>query len=410
MKIVPAALPAALLALLMSACATSAEPTYQVHFRAHFEPDAGFAQASLTVEQEAAELEWLDFTAPSSQFDQFEGDGKITRSEQRVRWDVPRDGGTLRYRVRVDHKRRGVYDARMTEDWAVLRLDDLFPSARSSTFERSESRSSLELSGPDDWGFETRYGSVDERVRVRDPERRFDRPTGWMIAGRLGIRREKIGHTYVTIAAPKGIGIRRLEVLAFLRWNLPVMDAVFPGLPDRILIVGAPSEMWRGGLSGPGSLYLHADRPLISENATSPMLHEIVHVSTGYEPAEGDDWIVEGLAEYYGLEIMRRSGTISDDRFADAIRWQQRWRERRDGRLADPSTGANTARSVVLFHELRKELEAEGASLDDVVAELFSEPEPNRQRLQRSVEERLGAPSAVLAKALREAPGNEEEN
>ena len=50
-------------------------------------------------------------------------------------------------------------------------------------------------------------------------------------------------------------------------------------------------------MSGPGSLYVHADRPMISENGTSTMLHELVHVAMGVSGSAHDDWLVEGLAE-----------------------------------------------------------------------------------------------------------------
>jgi hypothetical protein len=63
--------------------------------------------------------------------------------------------------------------------------------------------------------------------------------------------------------------------------------------------------MWRGGLPGPASLYLHADRPLISGNSTSTLLHELVHVAQSYRAAKDEDWIVEGIAEYDTLERLR---------------------------------------------------------------------------------------------------------
>jgi len=40
---------------------------------------------------------------------------------------------------------------------------------------------------------------------------------------------------------------------------------------------------------------------------------------------DGVDWIVEGLAEFYSLAILHRSGTISDRRYAAAIRKQADW-------------------------------------------------------------------------------------
>ena len=83
----------------------------------------------------------------------------------------------------IDHRRNGAYDARMTPDWAIVRLDDLFPRARVRSESGAASRSSVALSGPPGWRFETRYGPSHEKVTVADAQRRFDRPTGWLVAG-----------------------------------------------------------------------------------------------------------------------------------------------------------------------------------------------------------------------------------
>ena len=53
-------------------------------------------------------------------------------------------------------------------------------------------------------------------------------------------------------------------------------------------VVGAADPMWRGGLSASNSLFLHADRPLISENGTSTLVHELTHVITRVRGADGD--------------------------------------------------------------------------------------------------------------------------
>ncbi len=122
------------------------------------------------------------------------------------------------------------------------------------------------------------------------------------------------------MASPEGSGLRSNDVLAFTRWTLPSLVEVFPQFPARLLIVSGAPDMWRGGLSGAASIYLHADRPLISQNGTSSLLHEMVHVASGLHGTGGADWIVEGLAEYYSLELLRRSNTISEQRFDAALR------------------------------------------------------------------------------------------
>ena len=134
--------------------------------------------------------------------------------------------------------------------------------------------------------------------------------------------------------------------------------------------------MWRGGLSAPGSVYVHAQLPLITEDATSTPLHEIVHVTLGIRPAADGDWIVEGLAELYALELLRRSGSLSASRHEKAV---ERLAERGKaaGRLRGRrATGARVARAVIVLRALDERIRAatDGLrSLDDVARALAAE-------------------------------------
>ena len=122
------------------------------------------------------------------------------------------------------------------------------------------------------------------------------------------------------------------------------------------LVVSAGDPMWRGGLSAPTSLYLHSSRPLISENATSPLLHEVAHVVAPVPAAPEHDWIDEGVAEYLALRVLRDSGTISSERFRDAI---DTFRRRGTGvrnMLTRSSAGVVTARAVATFNDVDTEL------------------------------------------------------
>jgi predicted metalloprotease with PDZ domain len=131
--------------------------------------------------------------------------------------------------------------------------------------------------------------------------------------------------------------------------------------------------MWRGGLSAPNSLYVHADRPLISENSTSTLLHEVMHSTLRLSAAEGYDWIVEGVAEFYSLELLRRSGTISESRFAKALDEQRSWSLSAGKLCRHSSQAATTALAVVTMSALSDEIHdrsAGEASLDDLVRAL----------------------------------------
>lgn len=373
---------------------------YGVAYSAHFLPEQGLAEVTLEIDQPEARLLELNFNAPQDRYSNFIGDGKIFRKAERVIWQPPSTGGRINYLVQVNQVRGTSYDAVITDDWAVLRLDDLFPPASVRSLSGSRSNATLNLSGPKGWSFETGYGRIEQPLAVTNPDRRFVRPIGWLAAGKLGVRRDQIGGREIVVAAPRGESFRRLDLLAFLNWTLDELVGVFPDLPDYLLVVGGSQDMWRGALSGPASLYLHPDRPLISENATSTLLHELVHVAMSAAPAPGADWIAEGLAEYYSLRVLLRSGGITQERYEAALERLERWSQREQGRLADPSKGADTAYAVLLFAELDKELQAAGSSLDLVVERLFSAGTIDQAAFRSLLEADLGGPSATLADAI----------
>lgn len=386
--------------LIVCGPALAAEP-YELRYSGRFVPDQKRIEATIEVRQPGPVLRVLDLAARQSRFSEFRGDGTIERQGERLLWRVPPAGGRLEYHVEVDHQRGGRYDARMESDWAILRLDDVFPAARVVALKGAESHATLALEGPPGWMFESRYGPVNGRIAVPNPSRRFDRPTGWLAAGRLGVRRERIGDRRIVVAAPEGQELRRLDIIAFLRWTLPRLARVFPDFPDRLLIVGARDGMWRGALSGPDSLYVHSDRPLISENGTSTLLHELVHIATGSGDASREDWIIEGLAEFYSLEILRRSGGLGTARYQQAFDRLADWARRDNGALRSPSTGPDTAYAAVLFRALHEELEAaEAGGLDPVARELLRARHIDGPTLRALVEKALGGRSRALDRAL----------
>jgi predicted metalloprotease with PDZ domain len=149
--------------------------------------------------------------------------------------------------------------------------------------------------------------------------------------------------------------------------------------------------MWRGGLSGPGSLFVHASRPLLTPDGTSPLLHELFHTILPRPGAPGDDWIVEGLAEVYALEMLVRSGTISRARHERILAGlAERGGEAASLRVP-ASEGAVTARAVTLLYELDERIrkESQGASsLDEVVRALAASPDPlSTPRLREAAEQ-----------------------
>lgn len=336
------------------------EQRYQLSFAADLTRTDGYAKARISVKQTTNLLREVRLRAPANLYTEFSGDGSIHRDGMIVTWQPPLQGGAIEYVVLIDHQRtNGGFDALVTEDWAVFRGDDLFPPA--SITQRTGTRASSEFTTdlPDNWSIVTPFAEhADGRLLIQDPDRNFARPVGWIITGRLGVRRDIVAGMEVSVAGPVGANIQRIGMLALLRWTLPFLATEIESLPPRLSIVSAGEPMWRGGLSASNSLYIHADRPLLSENATSTLLHEMAHVLMPIRTADQHDWIDEGIAEYTTLKILHRSGTISTDRFfASLAKFAQRGQDI-DSLSATNASGAITARAVDIFSAVDNELQS----------------------------------------------------
>ena len=394
-----------LLAMGWSAPA-AASAAFALDYRIALEPESGEAHVVIATAPGDGRLVRVGIPLPRTRYRALRADGDIDRDGDDVTWTPPRAGGTLQYRVRVDHERRGDgYDARMTDDWALLRGDDLVPPLRATVTRGADARARLRFVLPAGWSAETPYArSADGKAFVIvDPERRMDRPEGWMIFGRLGVRRDRIAGMRVAVAAPVGQDVHRADLLAFVTSLGPQLRRAFGELPSRLLLVQAGDPMWRGGLSGPRSLYLHQDRPLLSENGSSTPAHELVHVVTRLRGADDDDWIVEGLAEFYSIELTRRAGLLSDRRARKAFEWMRDHGlgvERLD---TDRSSGEVTARAVTLFAALDAEVRdaSDGRrGLDDVVRRLIPQREVSREALRDAARTVLGRDARTLRTPL----------
>jgi hypothetical protein len=379
--------------------------SYELDYEALFQPQLGTVSVSVSVRQPRDLLRNLRFSFDPARYRDFTADGELAVSGNEVSWRPPALGGVLRYTLVLDEQRKpGGFDSRMEDDWAVFRGDDLLPPAAVRALKGASSTARLRMTGPDGWSFISAYPKAADSPEwfvVDWADRKFDRPVGWMAAGRLGVRWGTVAGRQVAVAGPMEQGVRHLDMLAFLRWNLPALIKVFPAFPQRLLVVSAADPMWRGGLSGPASLYIHADRPLISGNGTSTLLHELVHVAQSYRAAKDEDWIVEGIAEYYTLEIMRRSGTISSARYARGLDKLDHWAAQAGSLQAETSAGARTAKGVTVMRELDVELRerSDGRySLDDVARQLAEDNRPVTEERLREVAARLaGGPLECIS-------------
>lgn len=375
-----------------SVAAASDRPVFDVDYEARLVPGEKSVHVTIRLGTDAAPVEWIELRVDPTRYRAFEADGELRETEDGLRWIPPKRGGELRYVFAIDHLREdNTYDARCAHSWAIFRGEDLVPRLKIRTVPVAWSKSRLRLRLPADWTAALPYRRTNNGEYVLDnPDSRLDRPSGWFAFGRLGIIRETIEGVRVTIAGPAGQGVRRMDLLALMKWTMPTLAQIFGELPERLLIVSAGDPMWRGGLSGPASVYLHADRPLIQQDASSPLLHELVHAFMRARAGDDADWIVEGVAEFYSIAVLRRSGTLSARRYESALaELAERARNGRDLRegAADGDTRARAALLLIELDEAIRRATGGGRSLDDVVRRLAEERKPITTERFRSVAE-----------------------
>lgn len=343
------------------------------------------------------------------------GDGKIVVDRNLIRWVPPAKGGTLRYQVPLSHRRQGRnstgHDAFVGDRFALFRGDDAFPV---KSWRRTRGRSlegELAVGIPRNWTLITPYlPNALGRLPIRNPGTRLPRPIGWITAGDLGTRRDVIAGIEITVTAPRGLRMERVAMLGLLRWTLPELVPLLtppdgkPAGPRYINIVSAAEPLWLGALSAPNSIFVHADRPLISENGTSTVVHEMVHVLLAdLDTPRDQDWIDEGLAEYLSLLALRDSGTISALRYDTTIGAFRRWGDQAKSLRTAASSGPVTARAVAIFHDLDGELRKATGGQQSVASLvrrfLASGKQANLASIRAAASQLTGKPPRALAAA-----------
>ncbi|WP_201196112.1 hypothetical protein [Pseudomonas fluorescens] len=368
-------------------------------------PQSDQAEVRLTLAQGSA-VRSLDFDlGDGNRYSDFQADGnwQLTPGKPtRGIWRPAADKASLTYRVRVSHSRKnGSFDTRMTPGWALMRGDDLVPAARLDQQDGIELVSRLEFELPNGWkSVETAWPRIGKnKFRIDNVSRLFDRPTGWMLAGHLGSRRTRLGETEVTVASPKGQGMHRMDVLTLLTFVWPQVQAVFPRHPAKLLIVGANDPMWRGSLAARESIYLNTRLPLVSESGSSALVRELAQLFGRVNDTQRSDWISEGLAEYYAIELVRRAGGMSDERYENLhgklVKDSQTVTTLRDAQ-ASP---AQVAKAVLLLQELDREIRLKTRnkrSLDDVMRGAMRLESVNTKDFVQLAESVIGESSRVL--------------
>lgn len=378
---------------------------YGLHFVFRPNPEERMVHVEVHLNHDR-HLSSVSFRHDSERQLNFRANGKIKRYKSSIKWTPKRSKDVLRYDVKVRHKRDDQgYDAYIGNDWAIFRGEDLVPGSKVKSRKDSYSHTTFEIVLPPRWtGMDSGWPrGRGKYFRVDNPERMFDRPTGWMIAGKIGSRRDYLDSTQISIAAPQGEAMQRMNALALINLVWPQIQLVFKQLPEKVLVVGADDPMWRGGLSSPNSFFVHTDRPLVSENGTSTLLHELVHVLSRIRGGSQSDWIPEGLAEFYSIELMHRAGAMNDDRHEKVLQNLERWSVNVDSLKGPRSTGRTTARAVLLLHQLDREIReaSQGEkSIDDLTRALIKKRRITNKRFRSITEDILGRPSRTLDSRL----------
>ena len=391
-----------LICFLMTWCLTGgvfatqakSDLVYKVDYLASLQPDQkGFW---VTVEVDKGELLGrVLFSNAKKRFTHIKANGKLIERDDQVEWQLPKGKAKLQYFTLITHEKdKGKFDAYYGNEWAIFRGDDLVPAFHTYEKEGAYSQASIKFSLPSNWTVKSPWKNQGRYDFVIDnPERRFDRPIGWFIVGKIGTRHANVSGTSITVASPKESGMQRMEVITFFSFIWPEVKKTFGLVPEKLLILGAPDPMWRGGLSAPNSLYLHVDRPLVSENGTSPLFHEITHMITRIRgkvtDKHNDDWIAEGLAEYYSFELLHKAGGISKNRKKKILKKLADWGKDVKHLRQSKSTGPVTARAVVLFAELDQEIQQKSRNkydLGDVTKVLMKKREVSFEDLHQAVE------------------------
>lgn len=382
---------------------------YKLHYQVTFEPEREGASVLLSINKGEL-LKRIEFSNKENIYSDIRATGKLTLKDKRVTWELPQGKARLSYFVKLTNERSpGKYDSRITKDWALFRGDDLIPAVHTFETAGAYAVATLEFILPESWGsVETGWPRKKGNVfKIDNPERRFDRPIGWMIAGEIGSRRASIAKTAIAVSGPKGENFRRMDALVFFNFVWPEVANAFKKTPEKLLVVGAGDPMWRGGLSASNSLFLHADRPLVSENGTSPLLHELTHMVTRISgvvtETTNDDWIAEGLAEFYSFELLYRANGMTKARRSRIISGLAKWGGEVEHLRKTKSTGPVTARAVVLLDELNTEIKNRSKKkydIDDVTRELMKKRKVSLDDLRQATEQLIGPEIDTLKSPL----------
>lgn len=376
----PAHMVVALLMLALSPPAARAKETFSIDYIVNVSERH---RRTVDVRWELSgieEVKQLRLRFPASRLDHFRGTGRLETIPGGLRWTPGGPYAHLTYRARIDHVRgqHERYDSYAGTDWIVTRARDLFPRIaleyESARGEAVKSRARLIFRLPRDWHSAAALSALaPNSYRLNEPGKVLDRPRGWFALGKFAFDHQEIAGTMVQVARAPGSTLQPAELFRFLDGTLPALKRLLNAAPETVLMVTAPDPMWHGGISGDNSFFIHAGRPLRTPDKTSPYLHELFHVLQPYKPASDADWIEEGLAEFYSLELQRRVGLVDAAAYARALGYFERYGLWNVNLTQQQDNAATNNSAPLVMYALDQRIQhatAGKARLDDVVARL----------------------------------------
>ncbi|MCW5893659.1 MAG: hypothetical protein KIT14_24355 [bacterium] len=368
------------LAALHSGAAEAPKPTFSVDYLVRISkqtPDRAKVRWELAG---IDEIDSLRLVFRDERTHGVRGTGQLDWHERTLTWRPGQPYAHLEYEVQIDrHRPPGGprYDSYAGDGWIVTRALALFPAIHidwKPDVGHPTSRARLLFRLPAGWRSVTTGERLGDNVfEVAQANAQFDRPRGWLALGDIRLTERRIGGTIVTLATVPGTELDVAAVFRTWEQTLPLLAGVLGPPPPRLLVVSAPDPMWRGGISGERSFFVHAATPFRSRDATSTWLHELFHTWQPFRPKHDGRWIAEGLAEYYTLVLQRRAGMLPAAGFARGVRsfvHNGRWEiDLSRTRASDALNNSAPAVMYALDREIARATNGR-RSLDDAVRQL----------------------------------------
>lgn len=333
--------------------------TVDVTYKVKFLPEQNTAQVTIRLEDGAAVPNLIFNFLSVQRYSNFTVDGSWQLNDDRGIWQPTNGKSSLSYTVQITPSDKQNISEKITKDWLVMKGDSLVPPIEAITMPKVNVVSRVQFELPKEWrSVETVWKRIGpNKFRIDDTQSGFNRPTGWIAAGKLGSRRAKLGETEVTITAPVGQQVHRMDMLTLMTYVWPQLQAAFPRDPQKLLVISAREGMQQQAQGLTQSIYLAANQALIAENGVSDLLKELVLSFTQLSSNTDEQWISQGLAQFYSLELLMRSGGITPDRYQHSI---QRWKEdtKQVNVLRGEVNEQKIQRAALFFATLDKEIKA----------------------------------------------------